>query len=203
MWSQLVMPRLDHNLIQPLSRHVGRRECLPIPQGLWRNRSIESVFPIFFLPISLCKSVSFLCLSQPLSLYLECYYNHVIFNVPITYYTTQNLLRITHMFVMEQSWNGSHPETHWKHETPLPGCDCITWVTHTSYWQLLLLVIELIGIFSWLGVTFWNFHFGGSGENLNFGGSAFLMTEHVTYCSHLVYSNEIQKINMSSDTCCF
>ena len=28
------------------------------------------------------------------------------------------------MFVMEQSCNGSHPETHWKHETPLPGCDC-------------------------------------------------------------------------------
>ena len=23
-----------------------------------------------------------------------------------------------------------HPETHWKHETPLPGYDCITWVTH-------------------------------------------------------------------------
>ena len=27
----------------------------------------------------------------------------------------------------------SHPETHWKHEKhekPLPGCDCITRVTH-------------------------------------------------------------------------
>ena len=34
------------------------------------------------------------------------------------------------MFVMEQSRDGSHPETHWKHETPLPGCDCIKWVTH-------------------------------------------------------------------------
>ena len=26
---------------------------------------------------------------------------------------------------------------------------------------------------------------------------------HVTYCSHLVYSNEIQEINMSSNTCRF
>ena len=34
------------------------------------------------------------------------------------------------MFIMEQSWDGSRPETHWKHETPLPGCDCITCVTH-------------------------------------------------------------------------
>ena len=36
------------------------------------------------------------------------------------------------MFVMEQSLNDSHPETHWKHETPLPGCDCIRG-SHTSY----------------------------------------------------------------------
>ena len=34
------------------------------------------------------------------------------------------------MFVMERFSDGSHPETHWKHETPLPGCDCIMWVTH-------------------------------------------------------------------------
>ena len=26
---------------------------------------------------------------------------------------------------------------------------------------------------------------------------------HVTYCSHLVYSNDIQEINMSSNTCHF
>ena len=34
------------------------------------------------------------------------------------------------VFVMEQSLDGSHPETHWKLETPLPGCDWIMWVTH-------------------------------------------------------------------------
>ena len=26
--------------------------------------------------------------------------------------------------------DGSHPETHWKHDTLLPDCDCIMWVTH-------------------------------------------------------------------------
>ena len=52
--------------------------------------------------------------------------------------------------------------------------------SHTSYRQLLLLVIELIGTFSWLGVTFWNLCF--SGGNLHFGnfwGSASLMTERM------------------------
>ena len=34
------------------------------------------------------------------------------------------------MFVMDFFVNGSHPEIHWKYETPLPSCDCITWVTH-------------------------------------------------------------------------
>ena len=26
---------------------------------------------------------------------------------------------------------------------------------------------------------------------------------HATYCSHLIYSNEIQEINISSNICCF
>ena len=51
--------------------------------------------------------------------------------------------------------------------------------SHTSYWQLLLLVFEVFWTFSWPGVTLRNF----------------------IYCSNLVYNNEIQEINMSSNTC--
>ena len=65
-----------------------------------------------------------------------------------------------HNWTVEQSWDGSHPETDWKHETPLPGCDWITWVTHK------LLKVVASGIWtvwtcSWHGVTLWNLHFGG------------------------------------------
>ena len=45
---------------------------------------------------------------------------------------------------VEQSWDGSRPETHWKHDTPLPDCDCTTRVTHdllpvvdSSIWRVL------------------------------------------------------------------
>ena len=65
------------------------------------------------------------------------------------------------MFVMEQSWDGSHTEIHWKHETLLPGCDCISWVTHKLLTELLLLVIELFGILSWFGVNYETSIFGG------------------------------------------
>ena len=61
-----------------------------------------------------------------------------------------------------QCWDDSNPETHWKLETALPGCDCISWVTHLSYWQSLILVFELFLTFSWPGVTLWNLHFGVS-----------------------------------------
>ena len=57
--------------------------------------------------------------------------------------------------------------------------------SHTSYWQLLLLVTELFGTFSWLGVTFWNLHFWGSGGNLNFWGSTSLTTEWVLPIVHI------------------
>ena len=59
--------------------------------------------------------------------------------------------------------------------------------SHTSYWQLLLLVIELFGTLSWFGVIFWNLHFGGSGENLHFWGSASLMTERMLPIVHIWY----------------
>ena len=36
-----------------------------------------------------------------------------------------------------------------------------------------------------------------------FGGCFFDDRTRVTYCSYLVYSNEIQEINMSSNTCHF
>ena len=140
---------------------------------------------------------------------LECYRNIPIFNgtytsqhlklstllqrhPPGVTYTTQHLPRITQCNGTILRWQ---PSTHWKHETPLPGRDCIMWVTHN--WQLLLLVIELFGTFSWLESNilkppFW-------GKNLHFLGSASLMT----YCSYFVYSNDIQELNMSSNTCHF
>ena len=91
------------------------------------------------------------------------------------------------MFVMEQSRYGSHPETHWKHETPLPGCDCITWVTHKqltvvaagnwTFWDIIMIWSQ-----------FWNLHFWGSGGNLNFWGSTSLTTEQVLPIIHIWYS---------------
>ena len=92
---------------------------------------------------------------------------------------------------MEQSCNDSHPETHWKHETPLPDCDCIMWVTHK-----LLAVVAAANI---LKPQFW----GVWGKPPFLGVCFFDDRTHVTYCSHLVYSNEIQEINMSSNTCHF
>ena len=53
---------------------------------------------------------------------------------------------------VEQAWDGSHPVIHWKHETPLPGCDC---GSHTSYWQLLLLVIGTFSWHFWEGLLLW------------------------------------------------
>ena len=52
------------------------------------------------------------------------------------------------MFIMEESLDGSHPETHWKHETPLHGCDCITWVTHNLLTVVAAGNFELFGKFS-------------------------------------------------------
>ena len=81
------------------------------------------------------------------------------------------------MFVMEQS-----------------GCDCITWVTHK-----LLTVVAAGNLTNWDIFMTWS--------NIlkpPFWGVCFFDNRtHVTYCSHLVYSNEIQEINMSSNTCCF
>ena len=73
------------------------------------------------------------------------------------------------MFVMEQSWNGSHPETHWKHETPLPGWDCIMWVTH----KLLTIVAGNWTVWD-IFMTWSNILkpplFGGLGKTSIFGG---------------------------------
>ena len=110
------------------------------------------------------------------------------------------------MFVMDQSWNGSHPETHWKLETQLSGCDCITWVTH----KLLTVVAagnwtdwDIFVTLTFRDLTFWNLHFGGLGKPPCLRVCFFDDIPHVNYCSHLVYSNDIQKINMSSKTCRF
>ena len=104
------------------------------------------------------------------------------------------------LFVMEQSWNDSHPETHWKHETPLPGCDCITCVK-------LLTVVAAGNWTVWDISMTWSYilkpQFWGFGGRPPFWGVCFFDDRtHVTYCSHLVYSNEIQEINMSSNTYC-
>ena len=45
---------------------------------------------------------------------------------------------------VEQSWNDIHPET--KHETALPGCDCLMWVTHK------LLTVVVSGIWTVLEI---------------------------------------------------
>ena len=89
-------------------------------------------------------------------------------------------------FVMEQSWDGSHPETHWKHEMPLPGCDCITWVTHK------LLTVVAAGnwtdcdiFMTWSNILkppFW----GIWGKPPFWGVYFFDDRTHGTYCSHLV-----------------
>ena len=73
--------------------------------------------------------------------------------------------------------------------------------SHTSYWQLLLLVIELFGTFSWLGVTFWNLHFWGSGKTCILWVCILGDRTHVTYRSHLVHSNEIQEMNIYVYVC--
>ena len=45
---------------------------------------------------------------------------------------------------------------------------------------------------------------GGAGGKPPFLGVYFFNDRtHVTYCSPLIYSNEIQEINISSNTCCF
>ena len=94
--------------------------------------------------------------------------NSVLFHFINTYFFCYSLLNTTliyyskfakdhAMFVMEQSWDGR-----------LIGsmrCRCQAVIaahgSHTSYWQLLLLVIELFGTFLWLKVTFLNLHFWG------------------------------------------
>ena len=40
------------------------------------------------------------------------------------------LVELGNAITVERNNNGSDPEIHWKHETPLPGCAYITWVTH-------------------------------------------------------------------------
>ena len=109
---------------------------------------------------------------------------------PTCSYTTHNLLKITQCFVMEQltilKWQ---PCIQRLIGSMTRRCQAViaSRGSHTSYWQLLLLVIELIGTFAWLGVTFWNPHFGRSGGNLHFGGSASLMTERMLPIVHIWY----------------
>ena len=89
------------------------------------------------------------------------------------------------MFVMEQFWNGSHPETHWKHETPLPGCDCIMWVTHK-----LLIVVVLVtdwDIFMTWSNTLKPPFGGGVWGKPPFLRSASLMTERMLPIVHIWY----------------
>ena len=82
------------------------------------------------------------------------------------------------MFVTEQSSYGSHPETHWKHETPLPGCDCITWVTHK------LLTVVAAG-----NLTVWDIFMTCSNIlKPPFLGSASLTTECVLPIVHIWYT---------------
>ena len=98
------------------------------------------------------------------------------------------------MFVMEQSLDGSHPETHWKHETPLPGCDCVTWVSHK------LLTVVAAG-----NCTVWDIFMTWRNilEPPLLGVCFFDDRTRVTYCSHLVYGRDIQEITISSNTCHF
>ena len=116
---------------------------------------------------------------------------------PIVYYS--KIAKDHTMFVMEQSWNGSHPETHWMHETPLPGCDCITWVTYK-----LLTVVAAGNWTDWeICMTWSNIMkppFWGYGENLYFWGSASLMTEHMLPIVHIWYIvMKFSNKNMSSN----
>ena len=49
---------------------------------------------------------------------------------PTTLVEFANVVKIEEWNNLEMAADGRHPETHWKHEKPLPGCDCITRVTH-------------------------------------------------------------------------
>ena len=140
-------------------------------------------------------------LSRPYCSALSASFRYVVMATWYLYYS--KFAKAHTMFVMEQSWNGSHPETHWKHETPLPGCDCITWVTH----KLLTVVaagnwIDWEMFMTWKNILkppFWEVW----GKPQFLGVCFFDDRTHVTCCLHLVHSNEIQEINMSSNTCCF
>ena len=97
-------------------------------------------------------------------------------------------------WTVEQSWDGSHPETDWKHETPLPGCDCITWVTHKLMKVVASGILTVLDIFmTWSNIVkppLWGYDFFNDRMRVIYN-----------YCSNLVCNIEIHEINMSSNTC--
>ena len=81
-----------------------------------------------------------------------------------------------------------HPETHWKHETPLSDCDCITRVTHD------VLTVVASGILSVSNIV----------KLGNFLGYNSLTTERLLH--NILFKFGIQQCNsgtkhMSSNTC--